>query len=405
MTVLGALESITLSPLTKTKPANQFQQYVAIGHYAGGATQNITQEVDYASSDPSVAVAPNTPGNKGRVDTVAPGTTTISASHPSGITTTAGGNDAALTVSASVTNLLSISLSPTAATLGVGEFKSFTATGHYEGGDIANLTQQVVYVSSDPGVVLAPNTAGSVSKVEMIAPGVATISATYTYTDPDTHLPVSVSTTDSGDDAEITVLGALERLTLSPTKATRASQQVITYTAIGHFGGGTTKNLTQRVTYHSSDPAVADAKNETGNKSKVTTIAPGMVTISATDPVTGVSTTTTGDDVSLTVIGGARAHYAESAHRLACAGDFQRYTATGHFGKDITTGEDITQNLTQDVIYSTSNPAVANAPNDEGDRSRVDAIAPGSVSVTATHPTGRRQHDRHRRRRAVDRRA
>ncbi len=280
-------------------------------------------------------------------------------------------------MSAAVTNLLSISLSPTAATRGVGEFQSFTATGHYEGGGTANLTQQVVYVSSDPGVVLAPNTAGSKSKVEMIAPGVATISATYT--DPTTQL--QVSTTDSGDDAEITVLGALERLTLSPTQATRASQQVITYTAIGHFGGGTTKNLTQRVTYHSSDPTVAVATNETGNKSKVTTIAPGMVTISATDPVTGVSTTATGDDVSLTVIGGLERITLSPLTASRAPGAFQRYTATGHFGGGIT------QNLTQDLIYSTSDPAVANAPNDEGDRSRIDAIAPGSVSVTATHPT------------------
>src|SRR6185295_18967274 len=98
VTVLGALESITLSPLEKSRPAGQPQNYVATGHYAGGVTQNLTQEVTYASSNPSVATAPNILGNKGRIETVAPGTTTISASHPSGITTTRGGNDATLTV-------------------------------------------------------------------------------------------------------------------------------------------------------------------------------------------------------------------------------------------------------------------------------------------------------------------
>jgi len=59
--VLGALESITLSPLTKTKPAGQFVNYAATGHYAGGVIQNITQEVEYASSDPNVAAAPRAP--------------------------------------------------------------------------------------------------------------------------------------------------------------------------------------------------------------------------------------------------------------------------------------------------------------------------------------------------------
>lgn len=377
ITVLGALESITLSPVTKTKPANQFQNYVATGHYAGGATQNITQEVTYASSDPSVATAPNTPGNKGRVDTVAPGTATISASHPSGVTTTAGGNDATLTVSAEVSNLLSISLAPTSVTRGVGEFQSFTATGHYEGGGTSNLTQQVVYVSSNPAVVAAPNAAGAKSKVEMIAPGTATISATYT--DPSTQL--QVSTTDSGEDATITVLGALERITLSPVTATRAAEQVISYTAIGHFGGGTTKNLTQQVTYHSSNESVAIAPNVVGSKSRIETLAPGTTTISATDTATGVTTTTTGDDATLTVIGALERIELGPATATRSPGGLQRYTAIGHFGGGAT------QNLTQEVVYSSSDPAVAAAPNTPGDKSRVDAIAPGTVTISASHPT------------------
>ncbi len=377
VTVLGALEQITLSPATKTRPAGQSQSYVATGHYAGGVTQNITQEVEYFSSDPAVALAPNTPGNKGRVDTIAPGTATISAVHPSGLSTTDDENDATLTVSAAVTNLLSISLSPTSATRAVGELQNFTATGHYEGGGTLNLTQQVVYVSSDPGVVAAPNTAGNKSRVDMVAPGTATISATYI--DPNTQL--SVSTTDSGDDATITVLGALERITLSPVQATRAANQSITYTAIGHFGGGTTKNLTQRVDYASSNPAVATAPNTTGNKSRIETIAPGQVTIAATDPVTGVSTTTTADDVSLTVIGALERITLSPIVATRSPGGSQRYTATGHFGGGIT------QNLTQDLTYASSDPTVATAPNDAGDRSRIDAVAIGAATISATHPT------------------
>ena len=377
VTVLGALESITLSPVTKTKPAGQSQSYVATGHYAGGATLNITQEVDYVSSNPSVAAAPNTPGNKGKVDAIAPGTATISASHPSGITTTAGGNDATLTVSAATTTLIGISLAPTAATRAVGESQNFTVTGHYQGGGTANLTQQVTYVSSDPNVVAAPNAAGNKSRVDMLAPGTATISATYT--DPQSGLPIS--STDSGGDATLTVIGALERITLSPVAATRAAGQSITYTAIGHFGGGTTKNLTQRVDYHTSNAAVAATPNLTGNKSRVDLLAPGQVTISATDQATGISTTTTGDDASLTVIGALERITLSPLTATRAPGSAQRYTATGHFGGGVT------QNLTQDLLYSSSDPTVATAPNDAGDRSRVDAVAPGATTISATHPT------------------
>jgi hypothetical protein len=377
VTVLGALESITLSPPTKTRPAGQSQSYVATGHYAGGVTLNITQEVDYASSDPSVAVAPNVLGNKGRIDALAPGTAVISASHPSGVTTTAGGNDATLTVSAATTTLLGITLSPTAATRAVGESQSFMATGHYEGGGVTNLTQHVVYSSSDPAVVAAPNTAGNKSRVDMVAPGTATISATYT--DPQSSL--QVSTTDAGGDATITVIGALERLTLSPVTATRAADQSITYTATGFFGGGTTKNLTQRVDYHTSDATIAAAPNLAGNKSRVDTLTPGQVTISATDPLTGISTTTTGDDATLTVIGALERITLSPLVATRSPGSAQRYTATGHFGGGVT------QNLTQELLYSSSDPTVASAPNDAGDRSRVDALAPGATTISATHPT------------------
>ncbi len=377
ISVLGALESITLSPLEKSKPAGQFQNYLATGHYVGGGTQTITQEVTYVSSNPSVATAPNTPGNKGRVETVAPGVTTISASHPSGITTTADGNDATLTVTAAVANLQSITLSPTSATRSVGEFQNFTAIGHYDGGGTQNLTQQVVYTSSDPSVVTAPNAAGNRGRVEMVAPGTVTITATYT--DPNTQ--AQVSTTDSGDDAAITVLGALERITLSPVQTTRAAGQSLTYTAIGHFGGGTTKNLTQRVDYHSSDEAVADATNDPTSKSKVVAVAPGIVTISATDSQTGVSTTTTGDDVTLTVIGALERITLSPVTATKSPDSIQRYTATGHFGGGIT------QNLTQTVLYSSSDPTIAAATNPDGDRSRVDVLTVGTVTISATHPT------------------
>lgn len=375
VTVLGALESITLGPIEKTRPAGQFQNYTATGHYAGGATQGITQEVTYTSSDPSVATAPNIPGNKGRVETVAPGTTTISAAHPSGITTTAGGNDATLIVSGAGSTLLRISLGPTVVTRGVGESQNFTVMGHYEGGATANLTQQVVYVSSDPTVVSAPNSPGNKSRVEMLAPGTATISASYT------EGPLQISTTDSGDDAIITVLGALERITLGPTTATRAANEVLNYTAIGHFGGGTTKNLTQRMTYQSSNEAVAITPNLAGNKSRVEALTPGTTIISATDTVTGVTTNSTGDDATLTVIGALERISLGPANAIRSPGGLQRYTATGHFGGGIT------QNLTQEVLYTSSDPAVASAPNQDGDRSRVDAISPGTATISASHPT------------------
>src|SRR5690606_7049888 len=65
------------------------------------------------------------------------------------------------------------------------------------------------------------------------------------------------------------------------------------FTATGTFSDDTTRNITQLVTYASSDPAIASAPNEPGNRGKVLTHAVGVVTISATlEDIVGDATLT-----------------------------------------------------------------------------------------------------------------
>jgi uncharacterized protein YjdB len=194
---------------------------------------------------------------------------------------------------ASVDRLERITLGPREARRTVGESQHFTATGHYTSGTTRNLTQKVEYVSSDPAVVRAPNAKGERSRVEALAAGKATITAT----DPKT----GVSTHESGDDATMTVMGALQRLTLSPAGVNRWVGQSQRLTAIGHYAGGATRNLTQRVVYTSSDPAVVAAPNVEGDKSRVDALTIGSATISAVDPETGISSSTTGGDTRISV--------------------------------------------------------------------------------------------------------
>src|SRR5512147_3004863 len=78
----------------------------------------------------------------------------------------------------------------------------------------------------------------------------------------------------------------LERITLGPREAKRTVGQFQHFTATGHYTSGTTRNLTQKVEYVSSDPAVARAPNAKGERSKVEAVSAGTVTISATDPKT-----------------------------------------------------------------------------------------------------------------------
>jgi hypothetical protein len=139
----------------------------------------------------------------------------------------------------------------------------------------------VDYASSNTNVAAAPNTVGDKSKVNAVATGTATITATD---------PVTGITTGVNDDATLTVRAVLESITLSPAgQVTKAVGQFQNYTATGHYADGSTANLTQQVDYMSSNTSVAVAPNTPGNKSKVDAVGVGDAFITATDPTTGVS--------------------------------------------------------------------------------------------------------------------
>jgi hypothetical protein len=74
-------ESLRLAPALAKKFVGFIQNYAAIAHMSDGNDRNFTQRVQYASSDTSVAVCPNTEGNRGRVETVGPGRALITATE------------------------------------------------------------------------------------------------------------------------------------------------------------------------------------------------------------------------------------------------------------------------------------------------------------------------------------
>ncbi len=281
------LTAIKLAPPHGRGTVGAVQYVTAHGTFADGNYRNITQQVEYRSSNPKVAVVKNERGQKSRIDLVGEGRATISAVDPlTRVTSTDSGGDMTLRV---VGRAERLTMKPIDVQRAVGEFHHFTVTAHYAGGETRNLTQQCKYRSSDPNVALARNIKGDKSRVEAVAPGTATIVAVH---------PESGLTTDG---ATFAVLGALEQISLAPQHPRRALGEVQHYTATGHYAGGTVRNLTQQVEYATSDSTVATAPNAKGNRSRIATVAFGTVTISARDPATGISSSDGGGDAQLTV--------------------------------------------------------------------------------------------------------
>ena len=194
----GNLVSISLSPdatKDKTISVGEFANFTATGHYDNAVEKNLTQKVDYTSSDPTIAQAPNQDGNKGKIIGVSPGVVTIIATDPvTHISSNdAGGVNGQLTVQGA---LVSLALKPLEKNTTVGATVNFTATGTLSDGNTKNMTQKVVYASSNTSVAVAPNAAPNKGAIQAVGLGTAVISATD---------PVTNVSTDASESATLTV--------------------------------------------------------------------------------------------------------------------------------------------------------------------------------------------------------
>ncbi len=258
-------------------------------------------------------------------------------------------------------------LDPPFVALRVGGEDQLTTLAEQEGGYRHNVTQDSSYSSNDPGVVDAPDEwtwPPHRSRIVAVAPGEAIVSAKFD----------GRSTADSGDDTFVSVVGDFTTLTVTPAEAVTSAGRGFQFTATGGDAANRTINVTQTVDWSSSDPTIASATNPAGDRSRIVGIAPGTVTITATDGPSGQTATAT-----LTVLGaiGSLALLPES--EALAVGDTDYLTAVG-------IAADGTLNLTQDVTYASDAPSIVAVDNDDDVRSRIVAVAPGTAHITATDP-------------------
>ena len=260
-------------------------------------------------------------------------------------------SDTSFTVTAGT--LSSITVSPTGLYLpGSGQQQQFTATGMFANGTSQDITASATWSSLNPPVAAVSNTTGSRGLATIAGSGVATITAT--------------SGSVSGS-ATLTVVGSL---TLSPGNESvpKAVQQQFTATAVI----GTSQNVTQTVTWSSSNSAVATISNLVGSQGLVndtgvgtTTITASLGSVSASTPLTLTSPVPT----SLAIV---------PATTSLQVGNTLAFTATA------TLTDGTTQSVTQTATWSTSDSAVVTVSNAAGSQGLVSAAGPGTATVTAT---------------------
>jgi hypothetical protein len=334
------LVAIEVEPINPFLADGFTLQFRATGLFSNDTTQDLTHQVTWSSSDPHIATISNHKGSHGLAAGVSPGTVLIEA--------TLDGVTGSTTLTVTAAHLVSIEIDPANAQVADGFTIAFTAIGHFSDGTIENLTNGVVWESSQPDVA-------SISPA-----GVATGKSAGTTAITATSHGVT------GSDSLTVTPAHLVSITVTPVDPALAVNFKTQFKAEGLFSDETTEDLTNSVTWTSSDPTVATITNS----GLATALHDGFTTITATSHgISGstILTVTAATLVSIDVI----------ETEPAVAGFTTQFLAIGHFS------DGTTEDLTNTVTWESSNPDVAMISNESGQKGLASCLHTGNTIVTA----------------------
>jgi hypothetical protein len=260
----AVLMSLSIGPDPLNVYEGEEQPLTATGLFSDDSEEDLTDSVGWSLDDGDLA----TLSQAGVLQALGGGTVEVTATDPD------TGISASLTVTLLALELVSIAVTPAAFNVPLGLTLQLTATGTYNSGATENLTAEVVWDSLDDAVATVD--AGLVTAVAI---------------DID---PVTITATKGviSGQATITVVDAvLMSITVTPNPAFVAWPLGQQFTANGSYSDLTVTDITNSVTWTSSNEGVATI-NSTGFASWA---GQGVTTITATkDGVSGTSTLTTG---------------------------------------------------------------------------------------------------------------
>jgi hypothetical protein len=340
VTVTGELPpqlvAVEVDPPTLTVPLAVGGALTATAVYDDDSTVDVTDMATWTSSDAGVATVAD-----GAISPVTAGDVTITAAF--------GGFDDTAAVTVSPAELLSIAIDPPMLSVAAGTSVTLTATGSYDDGSTADLTDAATWTSTDDAIATAPGGA-----LEALTPGNATITASFEGVDGSMDILVTDAT--------------LETLELSPPSPSAPVGRTVDVSATGLYSDDSTQDLTSLATWTAVDTGIATVDSA----GVVTCVSEGTTTITAEFEAESASV-----DVVCTAAVLETLTIAPASASLA-AGRTIDLAVTGLYSD----GAEL--DLTDVVVWSSADEAVATASNAANTQGRVTAVAPGAVDITAS---------------------
>ncbi len=355
------LAAITTKPTTKNVEVGLATQFKATALYVNDLTADVTKQVSWSSSDPTVATVDDTGDTKGLVRPRKVGTTTITARDPAtGMTNT----DGATTVRAAV---VSLSIEPADLKLGRQLEYPLRAYAKRADGTRSNVSSDVEWSSSAGAVASVASGEDEGGVVTALSAGSATISAF----DPKRNL----STASFAGNAAVTVSGRLVGLRVEPAPLTLGVGEEKKARAIGTLsGGGETSDLARAVRWSVADPGIARVGGAGADVNEVTGLASGQTTLTAREPITGLTSTESGN---VKVLGAIQSLVLEVGEGLVGIGETVELKARATYEGGLTS------NLSDKCDWSVKRPRIATVDDELPDKGLVTGSKRGRTKVTA----------------------
>ncbi len=354
-TALVTVTDATLVAIGITPPAaviarGTTQQFTATGTYSDGTTQDITTAVVWSVGSDRVASISNLAGAAGLGSARAPGSSTIVA--------TLSGKTGSASLVVSAEDLVAVKVASGNSAIAQGTMQQFVATGVYADGSSQDLSDDVIWESSDPGVLAVSNASGSRGLGTGLGTGEVTVTAALGL--------ISGSISCAVSDA------ALRVLTLSPSSATLAAGTTTQLAAVGIYTDGRTQDLTDQVSWAVSDTLVGQISNAPGNQGLLTALTKGAAAVSAT--LAGV----TGSGALMVTDATLTSLLISPKSTTLLRGAEQQFVAIGKFS------DGMTQDVTAAATWSSSTPAVATISNAADSKGLATSLTVGPTIIVAS---------------------
>lgn len=331
------LLSVAVTPAAATIPTSGVQPFMATASYSDGSTRDVTTSTSWSSASSGVGSVVQA---SGVVTGVATGTALITANF--------AGKTSNATVTVTSATLVSIAVSPGAATVPLNGIQPFSAAATYSDGSIRDVTPYSDWTSASAGVATIVQASGVATGV---GSGLSLITASFAGKTSSANLTVT-----SAFLVSIAVAPAIASVPMGSTQALLARAT---------YSDGSIVDITTTAVWSSNAPLVVAVVAKTG---VATGVSAGSADISAAMGGMSGSARLTVPAVSLVSI----AVTPQSA--AAQPGDSKAFVATGTYS------DGSTANIST-AAWTSSSPLVATVVASSGVAS---ALSAGTTQISAT---------------------